>query len=193
MFLQRQNLSAEQFFELNPEAPIMLTPENCFWVELATHQWVRVASEEEGESPRRVHGETSSTESSSGFSGWTVAVVGLLGVAMGAAASLFVTKNTFARGIPLDRVLRQWKTEGFGLAHERYKEVVRNPKRGNLLEVDGNPVIEQEGPVFVYEDLHGDFHAANIVTGQEYFKTYPSRDAILADFSDVISPALMGA
>lgn len=132
---------------------------------------------------------SSSEETKSGFSGWTVLFGVVVGTALGALGATYVVKDTFARGASVKDILKQWRNEGFGLAHEKYKTLDRD-RRGRLSHVNGHEVVAQSGPVFAYEEAPGDYRAANIVTGHEWPIHYPSVKDLEAVFKYDIVPNL---
>lgn len=133
--------------------------------------------------------DTSSEETKSGFSGWTVLLGIVAGTALGALGATFVVKDTFARGAKVGDILKQWRNEGFGLAHEKYKTLDRD-RRGRLSHVNGHEVVAQNGAVFGYEEAPGDYRAANIVTGHEWPIHYTSVKDLEAAFKYDIVPNL---
>lgn len=211
-FCMRHRMSRCLFFSINPELEqqgrVIHTGEGIRTVAMVAGERLRVVDEAamankrpELLSPSHVEPEGSASiqvasgdeekESSKGFSGWTVFFSLLGGITIGSVATIYAAKNTFARGSSLKDFADQWRREGFGQAHEKFRDVRRSTTDGRLEFVNGHKVVNQRGPVFAYHDEgHNDYRAANIVTGQYYDKSYPTEEAIDADFKYDIVPAL---
>lgn len=192
-FLDRHGMSRDRFFEINPQTTrrAFFTEEGVRTLEAQVGETFVVEAEDRDPPPSivEVHAEQTECKPSGGFSFLSF----LVGTAVGAVAAVFVAKETFAKGSSVTRLLQQWKSEGFGLPHESFHEVIRNPRTGALLQVDGYKVESQLGPIFFYEtgDNYDDsdpavFRAANIVTGRRLSKTYPNLEEAEDDIDYII-------